>query len=247
MATHHIKAVLFDFGGTLYDYRTLAPGDLESLVSLARWSGIEAEPADVGRAYLDSMRRVFRDYLPKPFYLHGDLFRDAVRAMLESFGAVPDSDHLARYRAMQWELHQRDLVLRNGVIETLTELRARRLHVGIVSNIDEDQLRHLIDLTGLDRHFDSLLSSEHAQSCKPDPAIFTEAIRRAACRPSEALFVGDTIAADVAGANRSGLFSVLLWHRDDREPPDGDMKPHHVIREIPEVLDLLTDDWGAKR
>lgn len=243
MPTHApIKAVLFDFGGTLYDYQNLAPGDLDSLVKLAEWSGLDASPADIGRAYRDSMRRVFRGYLPKPFYLHADLFRDAVVGMLESFRVAADSEHLERYRALQWELHQRDLVLRDGVIETLTELRERGLHIGIVSNIDEDQLRHLIDLTELERHFDSLLSSEHAQSCKPDQAIFAEAIRRAGCRPAEALFIGDTLAADVAGANQAGLRSVLLWHRDDREPPDGDTKPHYVIRQIPEVLDLLTKD-----
>jgi putative hydrolase of the HAD superfamily len=111
----------------------------------------------------------------------------------------------------------------------------------MVSNIDEDQLRHLIELTDLGRYFDSLLSSEHAQSCKPAPAIFAEAIRRAGCRPAEALFVGDTLAADVAGANRAGLRSVLLWHRDDRDP-GGETKPRHVIRQIPEILDLLATE-----
>lgn len=235
------KAVLFDFGGTLYDYRMLAPGDLESLVMLARWSGIDAEPAEVGRAHRESMRRVFRDYLQKSFYFHRDLFRDAVEGMLESFGVRPGEDDLERYRELQWQLHRRDFVLREGVVETLKELRTRGLHVGIVSNIDEDQLRHLMDLTGLERYFDSLLSSEQAQSCKPDAGIFAEAIRRAGCRPPEALFVGDTLAADVAGANRSGLRSVLLWHRADREPPD-EPKPHYVIREIPEVLDLLAPE-----
>ena len=236
------KAVLFDFGGTLYDYQRLAPGDLESLVTLARWCGIDADPAEIGRAQRDSMRRVFRDYLQKPFYLHRDLFRDAVSGMVESFGVAPNGDALERYRTLQWELHRRDFVLRDGVVETLTELRRRGLHVGIVSNIDDDQLRHLIDFAGLEHHFDSLLSSEQAHSCKPHPAIFSEAVRRAGCRPSEALFVGDTLAADVAGANRSGLRSVLLWHRDDREPPDAEPKPHHVIREIPQVLDLLVPE-----
>ena len=37
------RAVLFDFGGTLFDYETLAPGEREVLISLARWAGIEAD------------------------------------------------------------------------------------------------------------------------------------------------------------------------------------------------------------
>ena len=37
-------AVLFDFGGTLFDYETVAPGERESIIELARWAGVEAEP-----------------------------------------------------------------------------------------------------------------------------------------------------------------------------------------------------------
>jgi putative hydrolase of the HAD superfamily len=185
------------------------------------------------------MRRVFAAYLPRRFYLHRDLFRDAVVGMLESFGVAPDAAHLERYRQMQWEHHQRDLVLRDGVVDTLGAARARGLHVGLVSNIDDDQLEHLIDVAGLRGCFDSLLSSETAGACKPDPAIFADALRRAGCAPAEALFVGDTLAQDIAGANHAGMRSVLLWHRDDKPPPTGDPQPHHVIREIPGLLALL--------
>jgi len=42
----------------------------------------------------------------------------------------------------------RDFALRPGVRETLAELRARGLHLGMVSNIDDDQLSVLKDLPG---------------------------------------------------------------------------------------------------
>src|SRR6202158_5301785 len=226
------EAVLFDFGGTLYDYATLEPAERESLVDLARSAGIDADPPTILRAHRDAMRRVFRDYLPRRFFLHRDLFRDAVVGMLEDLGAPADAEHLDRYRAAQWQRHARDFALREGVFETLAALRSRGLHLGIVSNIDDDQLAHLLEIAQITPYFDSILSSEQVQSCKPDLAIFTEAIRRAGCAPGQALFVGDTILQDIAGANRAGLRSVLLWHRDDREPPTTDPRPHHVIRRI---------------
>ena len=74
----------------------------------------------------------------------------------------------------------------------------------------------------------------------PDGRIFAEALRRAECEPREALFVGDSLPQDIAGANRAGLRSVLLWHRGDRQPSFDVAKPTHVIRRIPEVLDLLS-------
>ena len=239
MSAPPARAVLFDFGGTLYDYATLEPGDRECLLALARWAGIDAEEPEVRQAYRQAMRRAFHTYLPRRFYLHRDLFRDAAAGMLESFGVEPDDAQLERYRQMQWALHRRDFALRDGVVETLQALRARDLHVGMVSNIDDDQLDHLIDVAGLRDHFDSLLSSEAAGACKPESAIFATALGRAGCAPGEALFVGDTLAQDIAGANRMGLRSVLLWHRDDREPLLEEVQPHHVIRRIPELLAIV--------
>lgn len=234
-----IRAVLFDFGGTLYDYASLQNAERESLGDLISWAGIEAEPLAIQRAYRDSMKQVFRDYLPQAFFFHRDLFRDALAGMIENLGAKPDTELLERFRRVQWERHARDFTLRPGVHETLAELRRRGLHLGIVSNIDDDQLEHMIDLGSLRPHFHSLLSSEYARSCKPDLGIYEEALRRAGCKAEEALFVGDTLLQDIAGANRMGMQSALIWHRDDREPPLQDIRPTHVIRQIPDILSLV--------
>jgi HAD superfamily hydrolase (TIGR01662 family) len=182
---------------------------------------------------------VFQGYLTRDFYLHRDMFRDAVTEMLRELGAEAAPEHFARYRESQQMLHRRDFQLRDGVPETLGELRRRGLRLGIVSNIDDDQLRYLGELAGIERYFDWLLSSESAGSCKPHGGIFAEALRRAECEPQQALFVGDSLSQDIAGANRAGLRSVLLWHRTDRDPPADGVRPAHVIRRIPEILDLV--------
>ncbi len=233
------RAVLFDFGGTLYDYRCFEQAERDSLIELASWSGARAEPEAILQAHRDSMREVFRSYLQQPYFLHGDMFRDAALATLHRLGVAADQDHLEHYRAAQWARHARDFRLREGVAETLSTLKARGLHLGIVSNIDDDQLDHLMTAAGIAPHFDSLLSSEAAGSCKPDQAIYREALRRAGCAAGEVLFVGDTLMQDIAGANRAGMRSVLLWHRSDREPPADAPQPAHVIQSIPEILDLL--------
>lgn len=234
-----VRAVLFDFGGTLYDYATLEAAERESLVELARQAGVDAAPAVIQRAHREAMRRVFHTYLPQRFYLHRDLFRDAVIGMLQDLGAAADAEQLDRYRAAQWERHARDFAVREGVTETLTALRERDMHLGIVSNIDDDQLAHLLEIADIAAHFDSILSSQQARSCKPDAIIFEEALRRAGCAAENALFVGDTLMQDIAGANQVGLQSVLLWHRTDRDPPAEAPRPRHVIRRIPDLLELV--------
>ncbi|HZR84636.1 MAG TPA: HAD family hydrolase [Candidatus Binatia bacterium] len=233
------RAVLFDFGGTLFDYADLARGQLESVLALADRLGIEATPAELARAQRRATGAVFRDYLARPYYLHEDFFADSLRALGRELGVELSNEDVAFYFQVQHANRARDFRLREGVHETLAALRDAGLHLGIVSNIDEADLHHLIDLGELRPRFDSLLSSEAARSCKPDHGIFRIALDRAGCEPEEALFVGDTLAQDVLGANQIGMRSVLLWHRDDRPPPADGARPHHVIRRIPELLDLV--------
>ena len=183
------------------------------------------------------MKRVFYEYLPRPYYLHRDLFHDVLQAMAQELGISFTEEQFARYRQSQWQRRARDFTLREGVIDTLTTLRERGCHLGIVSNIDNDQLEHMIELSGLQQHFDSILSSEHAQSCKPDSRIFAEALRRADSPPDATFFVGDSLQQDIPGANRAGMQSVLIWSSTDSEPSPGEDRPRHVIRRIPDLLD----------
>lgn len=235
------RAVLFDFGGTLFDYETLAPGERAVLISLARWAGIEADEHDIRRTYRATLKRIFYEYLPRPYYLHSNLFGEVLHALAKEYGGTLTDDLLARYRAAQFERRAQDFVLRDGVRETLEQLRNRGLHLGIVSNVDDDHFAHMMELSQLERYFDSLLTSEQAQSCKPDPGIFHQALQRAGCKPEEAFFVGDSVQQDIAGANRLGLRSVLIWSRDDRPPPDRDPRPQHLIRHMTDLLTLIAD------
>lgn len=234
-----VRAVLFDFGGTLFDYETVAPGERESIIDLARWAGAQGEPREILRAYRGALKRVFYEYLPRPYYLHRDLFRDVLQAMARDLAMTFTEEQLARYREAQWQRRARDFGLRDGVPDTLQALRDRGCHLGIVSNIDDDQLAHMVELSGVDRYFDSILSSEQARSCKPDPRIFAEALRRAGCAPEEALFVGDSLQQDIPGANHVGFRSVLIWDRTDSDPSPGTDQPRYIIRRIPDLLNLI--------
>ena len=234
-----MRAVLFDFGGTLFDYEAVAPGERECVVDIARWAGTTLEPREILRAYRGALKRVFYEYLPRPYYLHRDLFHDVLQAMARDLGVTFTAEQFARYRQVQWQRREQHFTLREGVLETLTALRDRGFHLGIVSNIDDDQLEHMVRLSKIEPYFDSILSSEQVQSCKPDLRIFTEAVRRADCAPHEAFFVGDSLQQDIPDANAMGMHSVLIWDRTDSDPPAKEAVPRSVIQKIPELLDLI--------
>ncbi len=230
------RAVLFDLGGTLYDYATLEAGNREALTSVARWAGSEKPEHEIVQAHRDALREVFYEYLPRSFYLHRDLFRDALLGMAKRLGLSLTDDLFERHRELQRRAQARDFQLRDGVISTLESLRARGCYLGIVSNIDDDQFEPLFTRLELARWFDCTTTSEEARSCKPDPGIFRMALRKAGePRPEEVVFVGDSVPHDVAGAAALGMTTVLLGRTPDSAGP----APNHVISRLGELVAIV--------
>ena len=95
------------------------------------------------------------------------------------------------------------------VADTLHEVRARGLHVGVISNWD-DRLRPLLDGLGLARCFDSMTISCEVGVEKPSAEIFLVALHAAGVTPAEAVHVGDGYEEDVRGAEAVGICAMLV-------------------------------------
>jgi putative hydrolase of the HAD superfamily len=243
-----VRAVLLDFGGTLFSYRNMNGPTVRLLLAAAERLGVEVDAAKAVEAYRRGSRDAWLRYMPRPFYLHRDLFRDTFRRFAESLGAAAGEELLGWLHVEQRRLAVEHLALREGCVETLRELRGAGLHVAVVSNIDEDYLEPMLERSGLASLVDARTSSEEAGSCKPDPAIFRHALAKGGLRPGEALFVGDSPEADVFGARRVGMTTVLI--RDPSMPPPGagagpSAEADHVIRELPELLPIVRARLGA--
>jgi putative hydrolase of the HAD superfamily len=93
-----------------------------------------------------------------------------------------------------------------GVLRELGELGIARV---VVSNWDVS-LRGVLDDTGLAPLLDGIVISAEVGAAKPDPAIFERALAVAGVSPGEALHVGDTADADLAGARAAGVHGLHL-------------------------------------
>jgi putative hydrolase of the HAD superfamily len=91
----------------------------------------------------------------------------------------------------------------------LRDLRGRGLRLVSVSNWDY-ALSEVLERVGLRPLLDGVVTSAAVSARKPEPRIFHEALRVAACDASEALHVGDSASEDVAGARAAGIRALLL-------------------------------------
>jgi HAD superfamily hydrolase (TIGR01509 family) len=243
MPDREIRAVFFDFGGTLFTY-----GDVRGrwfyplLVEAVEWLGVDVEPKAAGRAYAEASQESFRAFHARPYYLHRELFQDAFRRFGEAIGGKPTQEFLDWFHERQRKLVYDRFQLRPDCVETLRELRGDSIHVSIVSNIDDDYLHPMLERCGLTEHLDAWTSSEEARSCKPDAEIFHYSMRKAGVRPEESVFVGDSPEHDVVGARRLGMHTVLI-HSPLAEPPGSgageSAEPDHTIDRLEELIPIV--------
>lgn len=100
----------------------------------------------------------------------------------------------------------------DDVLPTLAELRQRGFLLGVVTNrlwggkvFHED-----VQTLGLLNHFDysHMAISADLGVRKPHPAIFQHALNAIQVPPEQAVMVGDSLRADIAGAQGLGIFSI---------------------------------------
>jgi len=133
--------------------------------------------------------------------------------------------------------------LRPETPTVLEALKKGSLKLGVISNIMSRSLvPHRLKTCGIEHYFDVVLTSSTFGIRKPNPAIFLKAVELLKMSPAEAIYIGDTLSRDVAGARRAGFkkaiqirsfFTSISDSPEDREAPD------LVIQSLSEVLSLV--------
>jgi putative hydrolase of the HAD superfamily len=231
-----VRAVLFDFAGTLFDDRALRDAHLRQLRFVARAAGIDVTDEGLRAAYRQGMGAAYQAVAVQASYPHRALFAAAFAATAVALGGTIDEATAHEAVDRQYRATIEEAVLRPGCLTTLATLRESSIHVQIVSNIDDEQFEPMLERLDLFGVIDTWTSSEEACSCKPDPAIYRLAVRKAGVVPEQVLFVGDSIRHDVEGPAALGMRTAWLAPRGDADP--GRARPDAVITRLTEVLDL---------
>jgi putative hydrolase of the HAD superfamily len=119
---------------------------------------------------------------------------------------------------------------------TLEALRRRGYRTGLISN-HHDGLLQSLRHHELEPLFDTVTYSQEAGAEKPEPAVFSLALERAGCAPSDAVHVGNSIDADVGGARRSGIAPV--WLDRERTVREVGCPTIHTLDELLPLLDQM--------
>lgn len=243
----HIRAVIFDLGGTLeevyYDDALrldATRGFREILARHALDPGLSipdlyAVIKTGMREYKTWREQNEREIAPECLWSEF-VFRDhnLARDRLAAIG-----EELAFY----WDTQFSKRELRSDARAVLDELRARGFRLGIISNITS---RAMVSCQlaeyGIADFFQVVLTSAEFGWRKPNPRIFLQAARALARPPAQCAYVGDTVSRDVSGARRAGYglaiqIKSFLTAQSDRATDV--QAPDAVIENLMQVVEIV--------
>ncbi|MFI5365306.1 MAG: HAD-IA family hydrolase [Candidatus Binatia bacterium] len=204
-----VRAVLFDAAETLFRVRGSVGA---AYAAVAARHGVAVSAAEIEtrfRAAFGDMPAMCFPGVPEAELPQRERawWRRVVNA---AFGGYPFAafetffcdlfEHFARADA--WELFA-------DVEPALTELRARGMRLGVVSNFD-GRLVGVCEGLGIANRFDTIVMSGRVACAKPDPKIFGIALERLGVAAADALHVGDSETDDLRGAHAAGLRAILI-------------------------------------
>jgi HAD superfamily hydrolase (TIGR01549 family) len=223
------QAVLFDWGETLvhfeWDDELLAAGHAAGLEAIGR--GEEAE-AFTERFRAERLPALFAEGAAEQID-----YAEELRALL---GGVGD-DELDRFLDAEHVAWRPARALVGSAHALLETLRGRNLRLAVVANTWPEParlVRREIEELGVAERVDRIVLSGEVGVRKPAAEIFERALAELGIDPLEALFVGDRLSDDVAGAAAVGLSTAqALWFRADE---DGDVEPDFLAFTPADVL-----------
>ena len=240
-----VKLVLFDLGSTLIYFDAEWPEVLAQAIDMMVNRLSQAGyPLDTTSFAADFHQRIREYYRQRDAEFIEYTTEYVLRSLLVSYGfrhtpterLRPALDALYAVTQAYWKVEQ-------DAHPTLAQLKSTGYRLGMISNAgDAADVQTLIDTASLRPYFDQILISAAIGIRKPHPRIFELALDFFQVRPSESVMVGDTLGADILGANHIGMRSIWITRRagtpDNRDHLDT-IQPTAAVSTLSEIPALL--------
>ena len=196
-----VKAVLFDFWGTLVE------------------NGVFPSPVRQVK-YILRLRMPFQEFIVKfeeAFMLKKfESLKEAFEHVCEVFQVKPPAFVIEKLIGM-WN---KNMLLARPFPETVKVLEnlKKEYKLAIISNTDNFSLEPVLDKFDLRKYFDAILLSYEKGHLKSDTKIFDEALKKLGIKKKkDCIMVGDSMESDITSAKRAKINAVLVDRKERRE------------------------------
>ena len=107
----------------------------------------------------------------------------------------------------------------DGAEKVLSYLQ-KKYQLHIISNGFKETTLTKMELSALNPYFKNVIISEDVGVNKPDKAIFEFALNKAGAQVHESIMIGDSLEADIRGAQNFGMKAIFFNPQKTKKPVD---------------------------
>jgi len=216
-----LKAVLFDFDGTIADSN---PGIWLALNNLFHHYGIPKVDQDTVKT---NINKDAIGLLKLGFpHLDNKLLRKLTQELLEEYKEICLSE---------------PLILFKGMDKILKFIKAHNIPCGIVSNKNTTILNILLGKSALFSNIKVVISSSNTLHSKPHPQPIFLALESINAKPNEVIFLGDGMRDMLAAKNAGAIPAFVTWGYESFHMLPENIKSSVIVIQDPSQIKALLD------
>lgn len=240
-----IKVIFFDLGNTLMYFDAPQQEILDQAdKAMVKYIASAGYILDFTQFFNEFKSRIHEYYHERDTDLIEYTAEFVLRQTLAIFGYTdPPQEHVKLALNALYSVTQTHWQPEEDAVNSMQELRSDGLRLGLISNASNaNDVDVLIDKGNFCPFFDQILVSAAVGFRKPHPRMFELALDFFKVAPYEAVMVGDTLDADILGANRMGINSVWITRRVAaaiHNPRSQTIRPTAVITALNQLPELI--------
>jgi putative hydrolase of the HAD superfamily len=213
-----IKHIFFDLDHTIWDFDRNAEETLQELYEVYQLRNLGLlSAAEFIHKYTENNHSLWAQY--HLGLISKDLLRaERFRKTFIELGVQPDlvpQDFESDYV----KISPTKTNLFEGAQKVLAYLQ-KKYTLHIISNGFKETTLTKMDLSGLNPYFTNVIISEEVGVNKPDKAVFEYALQKAQANKQESIMIGDSLEADVYGAQDFGMKAIFFNPLRKEKPAD---------------------------
>jgi phosphoglycolate phosphatase len=123
-----------------------------------------------------------------------------------------------------------------GCVQTLTALRGAGVRLACVTNKELRHARRVLQVTGLDEHFELVIGGDSLPQKKPHASVLRHVAQTLGVPVAQVAHVGDS-SIDVAAARNAGVAAWAVSFGYNGGEPIANAAPDHLFDALPQVAE----------
>ena len=238
----HVKlqAVLMDLGETLVHFakpwEEVSYAQIREVYAYLNYSGLETDFQSFGRMFV----RVYNGAAARADTLKIEIpLEEIISKTLSKFNVKNLSTEFLHKAAKFYFMPEIDAWQPyTDAVDTLSRLTENKFKLGIVSNAKSEWVVHeILSKYDLQKYFGTVVTSAAMRVRKPRSDIFSKALKDLEVEAKDAVFIGDSLEADIGGAKKVGMHSIYVSRKPQENP--GMSFPEATVFSLTEAVDTI--------